>query len=126
MTAVWKIENIETTEGSNAATVAWRVNGDTVVRGLSQELSTPTVYGTVSIEGLTITPQTTEADVVEKVKKALNAVAEQRDERGNVIPPMPGKETEKTDAIEASLATQAAELAHPKTKSVDLPWKQTA
>jgi hypothetical protein len=110
MTAIWTIEQIDATEG-NPPTVHWRVSDGEA-----------TAYGTVSIEGLTITPSTTEAAVVEKVKKALNAVAEQRDEKGNIIPPMPGKETEKTDAIEASLAAQAAEIAHPKVKSIKLPW----
>lgn len=120
--AHWLIDNIETTEGSNSATVAWRCNGDTV--GAGMDARTPNVYGTVSIEGLTLTPQTTEADVVEKVKRALNAVGEQRDAAGNLIPPKPGEETAKTDAIERSLADQAHELANPKTHSVALPWKK--
>ena len=112
MTTQWLIENIEQTEGSNIVNVSWRANN-----GLA------TSYGQISVEGLTITPSTTEQEVIEKVKAALNATEQKRDERGALIPPMPGEATARTDAIEASLAAQAQELAHPKTKTVKLPWK---
>lgn len=112
MTTQWLIENIEQTEGSNISNVAWRANGD----------AGATAYGLVSIEGLTITPDTTEAEVVGRVKQALNAYVPAVDAQGHAIPPKPGEQTAKTDAIEASLAKQAEELAHPKTKSVKLPW----
>ena len=121
MSVQWLIENIEQTEGSNSSVVNWRVNGATV--GTGMEARTPTSYGQISVEGLTITPSTTEQEVIEKVKAALNATEQKRDERGALIPPMPGEATARTDAIEASLAAQAQELAHPKTKSVKLPWK---
>jgi hypothetical protein len=107
----WKIEAIETIDGAKS-TVHWRANGE----------HGATAYGTVSVDNLTITPATTEEEVVTKVKAALNVYQEQRDEAGNIIPPLPGKETEGTDKIEAALAAQAEAIAHPKTKTVKLPW----
>ena len=50
MPVTWKIENIETTDGSNIVNVSWRVNGDTVGTGMNAR--TPTAYGQVSIEGV--------------------------------------------------------------------------
>ena len=124
MTA-WKIERVEETEGSNITTVSWRAYGQTnpsVDGDGSPGTFTPTAYGQVSIEGLTITPSTTESELVEKVKHALNATQEQRDEHGNIVPPLPDAKS-RTDEIEAGLAKQAEELAHPKNHAVELPWK---
>ena len=114
MTTQWLIEQVEATD-TGSHVVYWRANNGPA-----------TAYGTVTVEGLTIGPKTTEADVIAKTKEALNAYVPTLDEHGNPVPPAPGAQTARTDAIEAALVKQAAELANPKPKTVTLPWKQVA
>jgi len=114
MAIEWKVEQIDTTD-SNALVVHWRVYDGPA-----------SLYGTVTVEGLTIGPKTTEADVIAKTKEALNAYVPTIDADGNAVPPAPGAQTAKTDAIEAALVKQAEEIANPKPKTVQLPWKQVA
>lgn len=112
----WRVENIEQTEGSNISNVAWRATGD----------AGATAYGVVGIEDLTLNASTTEEHVIQLVKASLNAFGHKLDENGNPIPPKPGEETARTDAIEAGLRQRAQEAQNPGQRDVPLPWAAPA
>ena len=110
--AIWTVERIDTTEGEPLAVAHWRLYDDARVHS---------IYGTTSIKLPADMATATEASIAELVKRAIDHVPDEYDAEGNLVPPDPNAR-KRTQEFEAALQAQVDAAAHPKTKSVKLPW----